>query len=372
MTWSVAGGLAAAMGIGRFVFTPLLPLMHGALGAQDGALVATANYVGYLLGALLLAARPSLNSTRGFRVWAVLLVVSELAIALTGRSGHGLDVVSMSLLRGVAGFASGVLFVGCASVLAAHRARGASPGLAFSGVGTGIAVSGLYVLALGHLLSWQQLWIGSALLTAVLIGPLLWQRIPAEATGVQAHHRAAGTTGAWRLLLVSYFCEGLGYIIVGTFLVVAVAGQGNSTLGPVVWVIVGVSCAPGAVLWHAIGARLGTRRALWVALVVQAIGAVLPAVTSSSAGAIVAAVTFGGTFIGITVLTLAAGAGLGVGRSASRLTAVYGVGQVLGPLVVAPVIGSSYVVAFAVAGVVIAIAAAAAVAASLIQVSAAD
>ncbi len=40
---------------------------------------------------------------------------------------------------------------------------------------------------------------------------------------------------------------------------------------------------------------------------------------------------------------MAVGSALPVARTAAILTAVYGVGQMLGPLVVAPVIGSSYV-----------------------------
>ena len=46
--------LAIAMGIGRFAFTPMMPLMvrDGSLDAVTGTEWATANYVGYLLGAI--------------------------------------------------------------------------------------------------------------------------------------------------------------------------------------------------------------------------------------------------------------------------------------------------------------------------------
>ncbi len=44
------------MGVGRFVYTPL-PLMQEQTGVShsDTALVATANYLGYFLGAIALA-----------------------------------------------------------------------------------------------------------------------------------------------------------------------------------------------------------------------------------------------------------------------------------------------------------------------------
>ena len=49
-----AGEGPAGMGVSRFVYTPLLPLMHtqAALSAADGANLATASYIGYFVGAL--------------------------------------------------------------------------------------------------------------------------------------------------------------------------------------------------------------------------------------------------------------------------------------------------------------------------------
>ena len=46
--------LAAAMGIGGFAFTPLLPLMvrEGVLAQDAGAALAASNYLGYLIGAI--------------------------------------------------------------------------------------------------------------------------------------------------------------------------------------------------------------------------------------------------------------------------------------------------------------------------------
>ena len=63
---AVAGGiaLAVAMGIGRFAFTPILPMMlhDGVVDLHAASWLASANYLGYLSGALLCTFVPLLWS----------------------------------------------------------------------------------------------------------------------------------------------------------------------------------------------------------------------------------------------------------------------------------------------------------------------
>ncbi|MER7974269.1 YbfB/YjiJ family MFS transporter, partial [Streptomyces sp. NPDC096080] len=101
---------------------------------------------------------------------------------------------------------------------------------------------------------------------------------------------------------------------------------------------------------------------LLAALLVQAVGIALPALVGGTAAALVSAVLFGGTFIGISTLALATGAHLRFPRSVALLTAGYSVGQIVGPLAVAPLLQHGYRGALLLAsGVVLAAAGAAAV-----------
>lgn len=370
MSLEAAAGLAAAMGVGRFVFTPLLPIMTEAAGisATDGAVIATANYAGYLLGAVLLARRPHLSGRATFLAWSAALVASEAAMAATT------EVAAQAGVRFVAGVASASIFIACASTVTRHRSEGASPGIAFAGVGAGIAVTGVYTLAAAPHLSWQGLWIGSAVLTCVLIAPALFLDIRSETTvpTIDAATRpGAPSPRAWRLLLASYFAEGLGYIVVGTFLVAAVGGaEKGSSSGALVWTVVGIAVVPSTFVWHAVARRMGTGTALVTALALQTVGTALPALSTAPAVTAVSAILFGATFIAITMLTMDLGHRMSVASAAATLTAAYAVGQVAGPLVVAPVLGDSYDTAFVIAATVLAVSTALAIAANRTHVKA--
>ncbi|WP_308646500.1 YbfB/YjiJ family MFS transporter [Nocardia cyriacigeorgica] len=343
---AACAGLAAAMGVGRFAYTPLLPVLIDAhrLDAHSGAIVAAANYAGYLLGAVALARVPKLNGPAVFRLSAIALVLSEALMALP---------ISSSVAAGsrlVAGVASAVIFVGCARAMAAVGGRHGA-GIAFAGVGLGIALTGALVLAAGSVVSWQGMWVGAAVLTAVLVAPAL--RLPIPET-VASSGRAHRSGGPWRLLLAAYFLEGLGYIIIGTFLVAAVGGSGDAALAPASWVVVGLAAAPATVVWGALARRWPAAAVLPVALFAQLLSAVLLAVSAGTWQVVVAAALFGATFMGITLLAMEVGGRVRGASAAASLTAVYGAGQLLGPLVVAPLLGSGYGAAFAVAAVVLA------------------
>ncbi|WP_328980956.1 YbfB/YjiJ family MFS transporter [Streptomyces canus] len=348
------------MGVGRFVYTPILPLMHTQAGLSTGAgaNLATANYVGYLVGALAGILTPALIRSRAvLRASLILLTGTLAAMPLT----HSTTV--WSLLRLAAGVASALVFVVAAGSLL-HHLRDHPPhlaGWAFGGVGGGIALSGLLVLVLRSAADWRTAWWAAAVLAA-LLAAASWNLRPQEApVAAPGGSGATPRTHRWfGALFVSYTLEGVGYIVAGTFLVAAIGQQSPGWVGSGAWVLVGLAAVPSSALWARLGRWWSRPGLLLTALVIQAAGIALPALVGGTAAALGSAVLFGATFIGVSSLALATGAHLRFPRSVALLTAGYSVGQILGPLVVAPLLHHGYHRALLLAALVVLVAAAAA------------
>ncbi len=269
-------------------------------------------------------------------------------------------------LRLPAGAASALIFVVAVNSLLGHL-RGHPPhlpGWGFGGVGAGIALSGLLVLALRPVADWRTAWWASAALAAVLAAAS-WNLRPEvpTATVSAAHMSQDPTTPVDRrfaALFVSYTLEGVGYIVAGTFLVAAIAQGSPGRLGGGAWVLVGLAAVPSSALWARLGRRWSRPGLLLVALVIQAVGIALPALVGGVAAALASALLFGATFIGVSTLALATGTQLRFPRAVALLTAGYSVGQILGPLAVAPLLRHGYRPALLLAAVVVLAAAVAA------------
>jgi predicted MFS family arabinose efflux permease len=329
-----AAGLGAAMGIGRFAYTPILPLMttQAALTPQAAGALATANYVGYLAGALAGTASPRLaRSTVAWRVSLVALVLTLAAMPLLP------NTIGWLLLRTVAGFASAVVFVIAVNSMLDHLPSHL-PGWGFGGVGLGIALSGALVLTLPATAGWQGAWWTAAGLAAVL-SAVAWAMRGRSGHDAGPPPSSPRRSNRWfAVLLVSYTLEGIGYIIAGTFLVAAIKQGSPGWLGNGAWVLVGVAAAPSAALWAWLSGRWSHPTLLAGALLLQAFGIALPALAGGAVAALIGAMLFGATFIGISTMALAAGRHLGFPGAVALLTAGYSVGQILGPVAVTPLL----------------------------------
>jgi MFS family permease len=350
------------MGVGRFVYTPILPLMQAQAGlsASAGASLATANYVGYLVGALASILLPGLVRSRAvLRSSLILLTLTLFAMPLTRA------VVAWWALRLLAGAASALVFVvAVSSLLSQLRGHPAHlPGWGLGGVGAGIALSGVLVLILSSVGDWRSAWWASSALAAVLAAGS-WTLRPEPSPEPTAD--PAGTARpTWRprtyrwfsALLACYTLEGVGYIIAGTFLVAAIEQTSAGWIGGGAWVLVGLAAVPSSAVSAWLSRRWSRPDVLLAALVVQAVGI---AVLGGAAVDVISAALFGATFLGIATIVLAAGAHLQFPRSVALLTVGYSVGQVIGPLVVTPLLHHGYHQALLLATLLVLAAAAAA------------
>ncbi|OCB13694.1 MFS transporter [Mycolicibacterium porcinum] len=355
-----AAVLAAAMGIGRFAYTPILPLMtaHAGLSTSAAGHLATANYVGYLVGAVAGACLPRLSrSITACRASLVVLVISLAVMPLTG------NVFGWVALRLVAGVSSALVFVIAINTVLDHLHDHPPhlPGWAFGGVGIGIALSALLVFGLPEQTGWQTAWWLAAGLTA-LLGAAAWFMLPASPAGNTEMAAVQRDTSRrpFALLFGSYTLEGIGYIIAGTFLVAAIAQHSPGRLGTGAWLVVGLAAVPSAALWARLSSRYSHPVLLTAALLLQA-GGIILACTGNGPAALIGAVLFGGTFIGISTLALAAGRLLQFPGAVALLTAGYSVGQIIGPLAVSPFVHNGFRPALAAGAVVVSLAALAAI-----------
>lgn len=334
------GGLlaiAAAIGVGRFVYTPILPPMIEALGLSktQAGLIASANFLGYLIGALL-AAMPTLPGSR--HLWLICaLTVSALT---TGAMGLFETMPAFLVLRFVGGAASAFVLIIASTVVLERLAMAGRSGLSalhFAGVGSGIAMSAALVAAmvlLGN--DWRALWLasGATSLLALLAVAIMPDRAPIPAP-LPARGRDDAGGASLRRLIIAYGLFGFGYIITTTFLVTIVRTTPVIRgLEPVIWIVFGLAAAPSVALWAWIARRFSISAAFALACLIEAAGVLASVAWQTAIGMLVAAILVGGTFMGITALGLIRARALVTGeprRALALMTGAFGLGQIVGP-----------------------------------------
>lgn len=337
LAWAGLIGLAAAMGVGRFVYTPILPPMAEALhlSPAEAGWIASANFAGYLAGAMLAAgALPG-----SARAWLMAgLVASAVSTAAMGLASA---LTMFALIRFVGGIASALVLVyGSTVVLEQLSTAGRSDLTArhFAGIGVGIAASAILVSALEAAgAGWRDLWFasGAVSLLAILAVAMLLPAAPRQAAAAPAAIGPA-TPRARRLSLLfwAYGLVGFGYVITATFLVAIVRGSAAArTVEPVVWVVVGLAAVPSVAAWMRIGRKIGLAEAFALASAIEALGVIDSVLFPTIEGALVAAALLGVTFIGLTALGLTAvrEGSADPRRALGWMTAAFGIGQIIGP-----------------------------------------
>lgn len=325
--WSAALILAVGMGFGRFAFTGLYPLMvrDGLLSVTGGSLAASANYAGYLLGALLLARS---HERHAARICVLALAGTLVTLAAMAIPAPVWLAIAVRLLAGVL---SAMALVGAAQWLLQVMGETHGAPLMFSGVGLGILLSAELIAAGGTFgLGSASIWCALALAGPALRRPGL----PSPATAATMQRQTPSLSA--NVILLVYGLAGFGYIITATYLPLLMK-SGLASIDPLqVWAAFGLGAAPSCFLWHHLHLRLGSRNALALNLLVQAIGVMLPVFGQSALLYLGSAVLVGGSFMGtVTIAMPAARAAAGQVRFniLAAMTALYGVGQIVGPLV---------------------------------------
>ncbi|WP_153133134.1 YbfB/YjiJ family MFS transporter [Dechloromonas hortensis] len=333
--------LILVLGVARFSYTPLLPLMQrqAGLGIAEAGWLAAINYAGYLSGALIASLISDLVlKDRLYRIGLVVAILSTLLMGLTT------DVTIWAVSRFVAGLSSAAgMLLGTGLILnwlIRHNHR-SELGIHFAGIGLGIAGCATAVAVMSHWLDWQQQWFAFTVFGCLLLIPALrWLPAP-DTSGLTKSGQAMVDNPPsplfMRLFMAAYFCAGVGYVVSATFIVAIIehlpglAGQGN-----LVFLAIGIGAAPACINWDFIARRIGDLNALIAAAVLQIIGILLPVLVGGLLAAIFGALLFGGTFIGMVSLVLTMAGRYYPTRPAKmmgKMTLSYGAAQILAPAI---------------------------------------
>ncbi|WP_341744346.1 YbfB/YjiJ family MFS transporter [Azonexus hydrophilus] len=332
--------LLLAMGVARFAYTPLLPLMQqqAGLGIADAGWLAAINYGGYLCGALLASLVSDLVlKDKLYRIGMI------LAIASTAMMGLSTDPTVWAISRFVAGLSSAAaMLFGTGLILnwlIRHQHR-SELGIHFAGIGLGIAGCAAAVALMQHWLDWREQWFALTALGCLLAIPALrWLPAPDTSGLTRSGEKLEDNPPSplfMRLFMAAYFCAGVGYVVSATFIVAIVDRlPGMAGQGTLVFLALGVGAAPACIVWDLIARRIGDLNALIAAAVLQIAGILLP-LAGGLPAALAGAMLFGGTFIGMVSLVLTMAGRYYPTRPAKmmgKMTVSYGVAQILAPAI---------------------------------------
>lgn len=335
--------LVLTVGLARFAYTPMLPIMakQASLSLLAGGWLAAIHYAGYMAGALIASSISDLN--KKFVLYRAGLVLGVLSTAAMGLTTDVKVWAALRFISGLAGTAGMLLASGLILNWLIRNGKRAQLGLHFTGLGLGISLSGLVVATSSRAFTWDYQWVILGAIGLLLFVPAwLWLPRPAPRQQHVRQHASAPSaptpppSNRWMVLsILSYFCAGFGFAIGATFIVAILEKlpmfTGN---GGWVWVGVGLAAVPSTFLWDRVAKAIGSVHALMLAYALHAICIAIPILSDAPSLNLISALLFGGTFAGIVSLTLAI-----VGRhfpanpakAMARMTLSYGVAQVGAP-----------------------------------------
>ncbi|MFT7338941.1 MAG: putative MFS family arabinose efflux permease [Marinobacter maritimus] len=334
--------LMVVHGLGRFIYTPLLPYLvdDGQFTAPEGAAVATWNYFGYLVGAMLAIRWHRISHIRVLLpAFLVVHVITTLFITQID------NLTAISASRWLNGVANGVIFVQAPALILEWlvlRNRASMSGLVYVGVGLGLLVSSGLVTGSADWLEGAARWWPAALISIPLA---VWGAYRLTRLELQDHEPGGGGKAATTTplidrasipLFLSYAGAGLGYILPMTFLplLAKLELEADHWLLNGTWLIVALCTIPAAWLWNKLGTKMGDIPALKLNFLIQLAGVLAAVVLPGAIGLVLCAALVGSTFLGTVLLTQRIGRALQPHqgpRLSAAMVALYGFTQMVGP-----------------------------------------
>ena len=332
--------LIVTAGVARFSYTSLLPLMQSDAGLTEvaGGWLATINYLGYLIGVLIVS---NLNNLTHkyilYRLYLVLAVITTASMALTT------DIYLWGVLRFLSGICTSAGFIIASGLILkwlVHHGERGELGIHFSGIGLSIFIAAVLVEVLLRLsVSWQYQWLYLSLMAVVFTIPA-WIWIPNPTRNMDSlvatniRDRPPSKAFAW-VIMAAYFCAGYGYVVSATFIVDIVEGIPSLTgRGQQVFIILGLAATPAVLIADRIARKWGYLTTLFLAYSLQIVGIMLPTLSNSLIVIAISAILFGGTFVAIVSLVLTMAGHFYPSNPAKfmgKMTLAYGVAQIIAP-----------------------------------------
>lgn len=328
--------LTIAVGIGRFSYTPILPYMISELNltTTEAGLIASSNYLGYLLGSLIPIFPQFPKNIRSIFIYSIFIsIISLFAMGLT----NTFEVfILIRFIHGI--FSAFVLILGTSLIVSHVQKKGKIfLGTAhFSGVGLGMALSAIVVSYLGFLnFTWDELWFSIGIL-AIMLSFQIIKFTPIQKAEVKYNLKSKNKTNlGFSLITISYGLYGFGYVAFGTFIsTMSRLTPGLEKTEPYVWFVVGVTGIPSVFFWNWFGSKIGNDIGLFLANLILGLGVLFSVLINNEFGIFISCILFGLSFVPITSMCLLEGQKRFSGSfivSTAILTFSFSIGQMIGP-----------------------------------------
>ena len=327
------------LGVARFAFTGLIPAMlDDYLSIKFVGILASLNFAGYLAGSIFSIFVKDIN----FKVYLFRLGVF-LAISTTFILAFSSNDTLWLIGRVLGGFAGAMcLIIGTSIVMQklTIKSKTKAMGIHFSGIGFSILTTDLlarFVLSLDC--SWRDAWFVLTIFALILsfysVYILSFDK-EVKQNAVKVRFDFSIFTPFVIVLIIAYFTEGVGFVVQATFLPDIINNlEGLDGLGGITWTLVGVAGIPSCIIWMLLAHRFGSSNIIIIALLLQAVGILIPVLSSNVYLNLLSGVLYGGTFIGLVALFMNLGGQLSKGNPVvlmGAMTSSYGIGQVIAPL----------------------------------------